>query len=242
MNAMTIPSRPPAVLQPPRREWRAALRALRILMSDKDATGQVFEIMRALNGTSTREGYARLLTTEQGGRLAFEHVDVVERLSDREWLDSFEPGTLGAVYRDFTRAGGISPEGLVAVSNDVMTETPHPVAWFGRRIRDTHDLWHVLTGYNLDRLGEASLVAFSYAQTRALGWAAIALGVVIQSLRRGQFGHIRSIWQGYRSGQRARWLPGEDLIALMHQPLDAVRERLGITPPTHYLAVPSTLR
>jgi ubiquinone biosynthesis protein COQ4 len=34
-----------------------------------------------------------------------------------------------------------------------------------------HDIWHVLTGYRRDALGEACLVAFSYAQTRGLGWA-----------------------------------------------------------------------
>ena len=239
---MTVMAVPTMMLRPPRRDWGAALRALIVLMRDKDATGQVFEIMRALNGRATRDGYLKLLTTEQGGRLAYEHVEIAERLSDGQWLDSFAPGTLGAVYRDFTRAGGISPKGLVEVSNQVMTETPHPVAWFGRRTRDTHDLWHVLTGYNLDRLGEASLVAFSYAQTRALGWAAIAGGAAILHLLHADFGHLRSIIQGYRTGKRARWLAGEDYLALLNQPIDAVRERLGITPPTRYLEVPPQLR
>ena len=242
MNAMTFPNCPPAVLPVPRREWRSAFRALVVLMRDKDATGQVFEIMRSLNGKSTRDGYARLLTTEQGGRLAFEHVELAERLADRAWLASLPEGSFGRVYRDFTDAGGISPEGLIEVSNQVMNETPHPVAWFGRRTRDTHDLWHVLTGYNLDRLGEASLVAFSYAQTRALGWAWIAGGASFLHLLRGDFAHLRSIWQGFRSGRRARWLAGEDYLALFEQPLDMVRQRLGIAPPTAYLAVPAELR
>ncbi|MEI9985146.1 MAG: hypothetical protein WDN69_19300 [Aliidongia sp.] len=40
-----------------------AFKALRRLLADKDDTGQVFQIMAALNGASTQRGYRRLLTT-----------------------------------------------------------------------------------------------------------------------------------------------------------------------------------
>ena len=50
-------------LAKPRLQWGAALRALRKLLNNKEDTTQVFEIMRALNGTSTARGYERLLTT-----------------------------------------------------------------------------------------------------------------------------------------------------------------------------------
>ena len=80
------------------------------------------------------------------------------------------------------------------------------------------------------------------AQTRALGWAWIAGGASFLHLLRGDFAHLRSIWQGFRSGRRARWLAGEDYLALFEQPLDMVRQRLGIAPPTAYLAVPAELR
>ena len=50
----------------------------------------------------------------------------------------------------------------------------HPYAWFFRRVRDLHDLWHVLTGYGRDPLGEVCLLAFTYAQTRLTGLGAIA--------------------------------------------------------------------
>ena len=240
MNAATLAA--DTRLRPPRRDWGVALRALRRLMDDKDDTGQVFEIMRALNGNATRKGYARLLGTVSGGRLAYARVELAERLADRAWLAPFAPGTLGATYRDFTDRGGISPEGLVEVSRNVMIELEHPLAWFGRRTRDSHDLWHVLTGYNLDRLGEASLVAFSYAQTGALGWAVIAVGAALRYARAGALGHVRAIAQGYRSGRRARWLAGEDYLALLAEPLDVVRARLGIAPPTEYLAIPAASR
>src|SRR5581483_8371870 len=80
----------------PKTDWLHALRSLRRLLADKEDTAQVFEIMRALNGASTAKGYQRLLTTREGGRLAYERQEFAPRLMDDAWLDSFAPGTVGA--------------------------------------------------------------------------------------------------------------------------------------------------
>jgi ubiquinone biosynthesis protein COQ4 len=231
--------------QRPRRQWGVALKALRRLLNDKEDTGQVFEIMAALNGDSTAKNYSRLLHTPNGGRLAYEHVELAPRLMDDAWLDSFAPGTVGATYREFVRSENISADGLAEISRQrqAKVEQTHPYAWFGRRTRDSHDIWHVLSGYHRDGLGEACLVAFSYAQTRSLGWAVIALGAALRS-RGGRTRHPyrRAIWQGYRRGKAAAWLAGEDYEQLMREPLDAARRRLNITPPTLYDAIPVTDR
>ncbi len=243
VHAAIAPAPEPKRLRVPRREWGAAYRALRKLLADKDDTGEVFEIMRALNGASTRKGYFRLLTTAEGGRLAARAEDLAAQLGDRGWLASLPPGSLGAVYRDFTDAGGVTPQGLVAVSNQVMNAIEHPIAWYGRRIRDAHDLWHVVTGYGLDSLGEASLVAFSYAQTRSLGWAFIAVGAAIKSRQAPvKQPYIAAIREGYRRGRAARWLPAQDWAALLPLPLEDVRARLGLMPPAVYLSIPVALR
>jgi ubiquinone biosynthesis protein COQ4 len=244
MTAQTaIAAAPSERLAVPRREWGAAYRALRRLLADKDSTENVFEIMRALNGRATRDGYYRLLSTAQGGRLAYRGEDLAAKLSDRAWLATMPPGSLGAVYRDFTDTGGVTPQGLVEVSSQVMADVEHPMAWFGRRIRDSHDLWHVVSGYGLDSLGEACLVAFSYPQTKALGWAFIAVGAAIKSRQAPQrYPYVAAIREGYARGRRAAWLPEQDWLALLPQPLDAVRAQLGIAPPTTYLSIPLEAR
>jgi len=227
----------------PKLQWGVALKALRKLLNDKEDTGQVFEIMRALSGSSAAKGYERLLTTPQGGRMAYERLELIDRLMDDAWLDALKPGTVGAAYRDFIRSEELSAEGLAEVSRATggEIEVRHPHAWFGRRTRDVHDIWHILSGYHRDGLGEACLVAFSYPQTKSLGWALMAVGAALRS-RGGDYPYIRAIWQGYQRGKASAWLLGEDYERLLNEPLEAARRRLGITPPTLYDAIPPHAR
>lgn len=227
----------------PKLQWGVALKALRRLLNDKEDTGQVFEIMRALSGDSVPKGYQRLLTTPQGGRIAYERVELIDKLMDDAWLDAFAAGTVGAAYRDFIRSEQLSAEGLAEISrvksNDI--DVRHPHAWFGRRTRDVHDIWHILSGYHRDALGEACLVAFSYAQTKSLGWALMAVGATLRS-RGGDHPYAKAIWQGYQRGKASAWLLGEDYERLLNEPIGAARRRLGITPPTIYDAIPPEAR
>lgn len=225
---------------PMKREWRTALAALRRLLADGDDTTQVFRIMRALNGDITQRNYRKLLTLPGGGRLAYRRLELAGKLTDRAWIESFAEGSVGAAYRGFLDSTGYSPDGLVEVS---MAEgafqgidIEHPYAWMGRRERDIHDIWHVLTGYKAsEHLGEACLVAFSYAQTGGLGWWLIGVGAALKSIRvTGELAFARAVIEGYRAGKRAAWLHGEDYEALMAEPIDAARRRLGITEPVKY--------
>jgi len=224
-------------------DWGHALRSLRRLLNDREDTTQVFEIMRALNGRSTAKGYQKLLTTMEGGRIAYQREEFAARLMDDAWLDSLPRGSVGAAYRDFIREERLSADGLAMVSRQGVSEidAEHPYAWFGRRTRDVHDIWHILSGYHRDALGEACLVAFSYAQTKGLGWALIGAGAAWSS-RGTRYPVSQAIWQGYRRGKNAAWLLGEDYERLMAEPLEAARRRLNITPATIYDSIPAQVR
>ncbi|HXH15020.1 MAG TPA: Coq4 family protein [Sphingomonas sp.] len=222
-----------------RRDWPTAIDAVRKLMANGDDTTQVFRIMRALNVGNAPMNYARLLATEQGGRIAYDRVELARRFSDPAFVASFAPDTVGAAYRHFLETTGYSADGLVAVSRLAPSEDDiaHPYAWFGRRVRDTHDIWHVLTGYKADEsLGEASLVAFSFAQVGGLGWALIGAAAALKSMRvTGSRLFAKAVWEGYLGGRKAKWISGEDYLELLHEPLDAARARLGIVTPVAYL-------
>lgn len=225
-----------------KREWGVALRALRKLLGNPDDTTQVFVIMRALNAGEAAKNFRKLMRTPDGPRLAYDRVELAsERFTDPAWLSQFGPGTVGAAYRHFLESTGFSADGLADISNLEKREAldRHPYAWLGRRTRDVHDIWHVLTGYSANEPGgEAGLVAFSYAQTGGLGWAAIALGAALRGIRAlGSLEVPAMIWEGYRNGRYAKWLLAEDYEALFAEPIDAARARLRIRPAGRYQAL-----
>jgi ubiquinone biosynthesis protein COQ4 len=228
----------------PHRDWRTAFSALRKLLADADDTTQVFRIMRALNASTLKTGYARLLRTSQGGRIAYQQRELAVILSSPATIAQFPEGSVGASYRTFLISTGYTAEGLIEVSrtDSSVQEAQHPYAWYARRMRDAHDIWHILTGYRAsDPLGEACLVAFSFAQTKGLGWAVIAIGAALKALREpgGKTGRaaVAAIWQGYRLGRSSAWLPGEDYETLLTEPLDEARRRLRLTTPAAYLGI-----
>lgn len=239
-------TRPPLVAPVRRIQPLRAARALRRLIADQDDTRQVFEIMTALAGRSVEKGYARMLDTPEGGRQAYLQAELSERFLDADWLAAQPAGSVGAAYFDFMRARGFTAEGLADESRkvaDTEIDAAHPRAWYARRLRDVHDVWHVLTGYETDALGEACVVAFSLPQTRSKGFGVIAAGVAVQFMR-ARTGHpcARAVWQAWRHGRKAAWLPGLDYEVLMSEPLESARARLGIREPTHYRRVPPHVR
>jgi ubiquinone biosynthesis protein COQ4 len=110
-------------------------------------------------------------------------------------------------------------------------------------MRDVHDIWHVLTGHGTDALGEASVVAFSYAQTKSFGFGFIALGGAYQlSKSKSRLPYAQAIWQAWRNGVKAKWLPEQDYERLFAEPLDQARARLNIARPTIYESIPANRR
>ena len=242
------PTDPTPYAQTPvyRLQPRRALTAIKRLIANKEDTVQVFEVMRALSGQSIPKGYRRYIDSPRGGATAFARQEIAPILDDHEALRALPEGSVGRAYLAFVEGQGFTAEGLAEESRktkDSSVDADHPYAWYARRLRDVHDLWHILTGYHRDALGEACVVAFSYAQTGSTGFALIALAGA-NEIGRALPGRPvrRAVWQAWRNGRAAAWLPAEDYPALLAEDLEAARARLRIAPPTHYLAIPEAER
>ncbi len=222
----------------PRLHPIAALRAVRSLMRNREDTHQVFLLIEALRGKTTLRQFARFRQTEIGRAVLGERRHLLDRLSDRASLAALPAGTLGRAYYDFMASESLSAEGLVAVSRIERPPAADDVTLFRERNREMHDLLHVLTGYGRDPLGEACLVAFSYAQTKLKGFAVIAVFAArrIARARPGQPVR-RTVFEGYRHGRSAGWLPGADWEALLTQPVEAIRAQFAVKPATYYHAI-----
>jgi ubiquinone biosynthesis protein COQ4 len=214
-----------------------ALRALVELAKDPDDLPKVFKILESLPGRSLERLLARMRDSETGRRLLAAQPELAARLSDRAALAALPAGTLGRAYLEVTERAKITSQGIVAAS---MAERTTPlrtgeVRFVGERMRDTHDLWHVVTGYGTDVLGELALLAFTYAQAPHPG---IGLIVGLAYLQREPSVNAL-IRDAHRRGKRAAWLPAVAWEELLDRPLEAVRSQLGLGAPPSYAPISS---
>ncbi len=206
-----------------------AMRAIKALIRDPEDTAQVFRIIEALSGKNAYRNIARLRRSAEGRALLRDKPDILALLTDRASLEALPENSLGRAYLRFLDSEGITVEGLYQASVDgrgLQDDVPPDVDFVRNRLRDTHDLWHTVTGYQGDIIGEASLLAFNFAQILNLG---IGFITTVAFLRDPDGELRREVLRGLYRGVRARWLLAvrwEDMLAL---PLDEVRKQLGIT-------------
>ena len=214
-----------------------ALRALKNLINDPEKTDQVFVVIKAMSGNSLEKTFVRFSKTETGRKILSENRILLTTLLDRESLQTHDAETLGHAYLGFVEREQLSADGLVEASQleDKIEEPTFRL--FGERMRDQHDLWHVTTGYGRDTFGEACLLAFTYAQTGNRGLGIIALAGMLKLQKALGSGVRKAMWQAYKAGKRAAWLPQQDWETLLSQPLEEVQQQLRIAPPEVYREV-----
>lgn len=217
----------------------SALRALRALAADPDDLPKVFTIIDSLSGRSPEEMLGRMRATEGGRRLLRDKPALTLRLRDRAALRALPAGSVGRAYLELVEREGITPEGIQEASELGGQRPPEELdedsCYLRDRMRDTHDLWHVVTGYGPDLLGEAALLAFTYAQTKNPG----VLLVVMLGVSKANGADRRIMLDGYRRGRSAAWLPAAPWESLLPRPLDEVRLELGVGTPVAYEPVTS---
>jgi len=230
----------------PRIKPIAALLALYRLMRDPQDTGQVFRLTEALRGRSTRNSFERFAATPMGQTILSEQRSLLAALSDHAGLAALPEGTLGRRYLAFMAEENLSAEGLVDLAKQNLKMPPTSddgISLYAARMRDMHDLYHVLSGYGRDELGEICVLAFSFPQQKIRSfWVISRLGMlnIARRLRSaGISGHgvITAAREAARHGAEAAWLPAADLEAMLREDLTALRARLNIKPPASYHAV-----
>lgn len=215
---------------------RTVIDATRAAIADPGDTAQVFRIAEALSFRQPQRLLARFAADPVGARLLESRENLLDVLGDRERLAAMPEGSLAREYLAFLEREQITADGLVEASESGAAgqyddDPADDLGYVRRRMRDTHDLWHAVSGYRGDLLGEASLLAFTFAQTGHLGIGFLAgLGA---ALSLNGFA-IRMIAEGYVRGRRAVWLAPVDWAELLPRPLDEVRRRLGVVPVGEY--------
>jgi ubiquinone biosynthesis protein COQ4 len=223
----------------PRYRPMRAVRNFQKLIKDKEDTSLVFKIFESLPHGGFMGRVRDLCLSEQGEMLRSTEPNLPEILDDHATLRLTPKGSLAHAYCDFMESEGLTAAGLVAEAESLgRAKFPDLVEWFINRSRDTHDLFHVLTGYGRDALGEQCVLLFTHGQSPSQGHLLIGyagaynIKKMVKSSAAPVVGAVR---EAHRTGKGAPQLMVQSISELLQQPLDEVRTQLRIPSPTQYI-------
>lgn len=204
-------------------DWKTAWKCCKKIVKNPGDTKNIFALSRAVNGPTLVKTYHKLLETKEGGEIA---CNLPELTDIYPQLDKCPVGSVG---HEFLTNQKYPLETLIRASKRGTSNSinlRHPYLWMARRQRDTHDIHHVLTGYQMDVLGEGCVAAFTYAQTKSYHWGLIFL-VGIWMFKSSPM-KVAALFEAYRRGKKCSWLLGEDFEKMMFEDLEKCRTRLNL--------------
>lgn len=215
-----------------------AVRAIRKLLEDPTDTEQAFRVVRAVDGGHVGRIHRRFAATPSGRSMLVRRPSLLAAIQDADALAAMPAGSLGRSYFEFCQREGLTPGGLIEVSeSEELDALDADVRYVAERLRDAHDLWHVVTGCRTDLAGELGVLTFSTAQTGGVGVGMLAaVGYLRSYADDNEFGErgralVREAW---RIGRAACWLPAVEWETLLTKDLEEVRRELGVEPLADY--------
>jgi ubiquinone biosynthesis protein Coq4 len=145
-----------------------------------DSLDSVFKVAGSLkNSPISAQMFRHLLANPQMAELVEQHWRPAP--IDLAALEQLPQGSLGHVYAHQLRCQGLSPASLI---DPTPIQTPQD--FVVHRLRETHDIVHVLTGFGIDGPGELGLQAFNLAQNRSPLAAMLIFGGLLNSLQKDE--------------------------------------------------------
>lgn len=236
-----IPTRPTAqddvdaAELPAFERWRRALGALGTVMADPGRTDQVLVFSTYANAGTMHRRLHRFYDDPRGQRLFREQRTIDSHAIDLDALAALPDGSLGHAYATFLRSRGITPEIFDGAPERV---SDPKAAYVIQRMRQTHDLWHVVTGHETDPFGEIALQAFTFGQIGAPSTLVLSAAGTL-NFRRLRPGLVRAVIAAFKAGRAANpfvVFPWEDHWAT---PLVEVQRLLNVTPLPGSFAAPA---
>lgn len=204
--------------------YKQAYYSYKRLLKNPSNTFLIFQFTRHMVSPSLKKNYARLLKTASGGEACY----ISEEISEyQDKLAERPEGSVGWVCHNiFPKNDNLIKISKRKKENKEWMEAKHPYSWMARRNIETHDIWHTLTGYPPDDVGEMCLSMFSFAQTKFIGWFMIAFGFL--TVNGINLHNLRLMFNSYVAGKRAKYLLAENYDSLLSENLTEARIRLKI--------------
>jgi len=208
-------------------KYAKALRAFVRLIRDPKRTEEVFVLVESVETEEAAARVAEVFTSNPAFASVLRERPRLGEV-DLAKLATYREGTLGRVFADAMIRMNLDPKDILVpeiVESDFDYVRAH--------LRETHDLWHPVTGFDTDVAGELGLQAFYLAQFQAplsalllmVGFANTLFYAMEDRDRR-----MRAIVRGWLIGKRAEPFFGVRWAEMWDLPLDEVRRKLRVEP------------
>ena len=217
-----------------RREWRHGLRCLWRFLTTPSDLANSFEAMFALTGPTLEREFRRFAATDVGRSLLAERPrrDLNALLSDRAALAAMPEGSFAHAYLAYL--GGeemgsaeyfLEAAGLEEKARRFGWSQDH--LWFVRRMANSHDLFHVVAGYDRSITGEVGIVCYTAGQIPLLPLR-LLLPYLFALKPSEPLRWFRFCRDSYRHGRQTPSLACVDYEALLPKPLAEARRAIGV--------------
>jgi ubiquinone biosynthesis protein COQ4 len=205
-------------------DFLVAIKGAISLFRDPTKTESVYDIEDGLRNTKAAHLALEFVKSDP----AVDRI-ITERYTpppvDIDALFALPTDSLGHIYAAYIKESNFDPNFYrkISVENDI--------SYMLYRLRQTHDIWHIVAGFNTDIAGELGLKAFELAQTRRTMSLILLAGGLLSTLSKSPEdldNVLECIALGYRRGAKARPLLAQKWEEQWSKPLSECRKELGI--------------
>lgn len=201
-----------------------AIRGAISLFRDPTRTESVYDIEDGLRHTKATQLAVEYLKSDP----AVDRIIAERYLAPHLDLDSLfalPADSLGHTYAAYIKESNFEPNFYRKV------EVTDDTSYIFLRLRQTHDIWHIVTGFSTDVAGELGLKAFELAQTHRTMSLILLAGGLLSILSKSPADLDRTlecVAIGYRSGAKSRRLLSQKWEEQWSKSVSDWRKELGI--------------
>jgi ubiquinone biosynthesis protein COQ4 len=218
----------------PRREWKHGLQSLWRFVTTPSDLENSFEAMFALAGPTMEREFRKFASHPVGRAMLAERPrrDLNALLNDHVALAAMPEGSFAHAYLEYLGGEdmGSAEYFLQAAGLDEKARRfgwSEDQLWFVKRMANSHDLFHVVAGYDRDVTGEVGIICFTAGQVPLLPLR-LLLPYLFALKPSRPIQWTRFCRDSYRHGRETPSLACVDYEALLRLPLIEARREIGV--------------
>ncbi len=212
-------------------DFLSTLKAVVSLLKDPGQTESVYDVEDGLRSTKATQLAVEFVKSKPRVAEIFQERYIAPPV-DLEALIQLPQSSLGYAYGAYIKNSGFDPNFYRSL------KVEDDISYFLLRMRQTHDIWHIVAGFGTDVAGELGLKAFELAQTHRTMSAVLIAGGLLSTL----FKHpeeldnlLEQIAIGYRLGAKANPFFAQKWEENWERSLLDWQQELGVEPTKVYV-------